>query len=439
MISRLSRFGILVISIMLATTLYAGTGTELDSIAESYVKLVLEVGQYDPDLIDFYIGPEEWKPSEKSHADSVAPFEAFHADANSLFDRLHEIEASDLKGLHLKRYTFLEKQINALVGRLEMLTGKRLSFEEETRVLYDLELPSFNKAYYDSLLQELDKRLPGNGSVADRFNAFQAQFRVPGAKVYQIFKVGTTEARNRISRYVELPEDDSVSIEIVRERWWTANCRYKGNRHSHMQLNIDNPFFLDEAITFPCHELYPGHHLSFLMIGQHLLEDSGWVEFSILPIFSPFAAMLEGTAEYGIDLTFPKEAWVEFVKTTLCPIIEADTSLVDAYYDLWHLKYQLYAVESHIARQYLDGEIDGEKAKELLQYYAIYDQDEVGSRIDAYDSYGSYVVNYYVGKDLVRDYVESSAGGESDQAALWTTFIELLKTPATPSGLRATR
>jgi hypothetical protein len=31
-------------------------------IAESYVKLVLAIGQHDPDYVDAYYGPDEWRP-----------------------------------------------------------------------------------------------------------------------------------------------------------------------------------------------------------------------------------------------------------------------------------------------------------------------------------------------------------------------------------------
>lgn len=35
----------------------------LNQIAERYVKTVLQLGQYDPDFVDAYYGPEAWKPS----------------------------------------------------------------------------------------------------------------------------------------------------------------------------------------------------------------------------------------------------------------------------------------------------------------------------------------------------------------------------------------
>ncbi len=33
----------------------------MNSVAESYVQLVLAVGQHDPDYVDAYYGPEQWK------------------------------------------------------------------------------------------------------------------------------------------------------------------------------------------------------------------------------------------------------------------------------------------------------------------------------------------------------------------------------------------
>lgn len=413
----------------------ASADTTLDSIAESYVKLVLRVGQYDEYMVDSYFGPDDWIPGAPPDENLEPPYDAFLAKAKSLTEKLRSIDTGKLVGLQLKRYRYLESQLAALIGRIEMLAGKTMTFDEETRTMYDVTLPAFNKTYYDSLLQELDRLVPGEGSVAERFNTFMMPLRIPNGKVEQVFNVGVAAARERVSNYLDIPKGDSVSIETVTGQWWTADCRYRGNGHSHMQLNIDRPFYLDQAITFPCHEIYPGHHLSFLYIDKYLLGDNGWVEFSLIPSFSPLSALLEGIAEYGIDLAFPKAEWIEFAETTLCPIAEIDTSLIEPFYDMWQLKYQLYPVESHIARQYLSGEIDSTKAKEQLIHYAIYSEDEVDARVGAYDSWRSYVVNYYVGKDLVSDHIEAVTEGADDRNAQWETFVELLKTPLTPANL----
>ena len=53
------------------------------------------------------------------------------------------------------------------------------------------------------------------------------------------------------------------------------------------------------------------------------------------------------------------------------------------------------------------------------------------------DDYRSYVINYNLGKDLVRSYVEGYSARASDPlSARWAVFIELLSSPRLPSGLR---
>ncbi len=55
-------------------------------------------------------------------------------------------------------------------------------------------------------------------------------------------------------------------------------------------------------------------------------------------------------------------------------------------------------------------------------------------RVKFIDQYRSYVINYNLGKDLVRNYVEGSAQGNAEQR--WQIFAELLSSPRLPSGLR---
>ena len=37
----------------------------LDEEAERYVRLALQLGEYDPDYVDAYLGPEEWAQAAK--------------------------------------------------------------------------------------------------------------------------------------------------------------------------------------------------------------------------------------------------------------------------------------------------------------------------------------------------------------------------------------
>ena len=48
------------------------------------------------------------------------------------------------------------------------------------------------------------------------------------------------------------------------------------------------------------------------------------------------------------------------------------------------------------------------------------------------DQYRSYVINYNLGKDLVKQYIDAVAGA-GDR---WQEFVKLLSSPRLPSGLR---
>jgi hypothetical protein len=47
--------------------------------------------------------------------------------------------------------------------------------------------------------------------------------------------------------------------------------------------------------------------------------------------------------------------------------------------------------------------------------------------------YRSYVINYNLGQDLVRAYVERVAGSDADRR--WDVFAEMLASPTLPSSL----
>ena len=57
-------------------------------------------------------------------------------------------------------------------------------------------------------------------------------------------------------------------------------------------------------------------------------------------------------------------------------------------------------------------------------------------RVRFFDQYRSYVINYNLGKDLVRRYIESRGGTPTIRDARWEEFERLLSSPRLPSGLQ---
>jgi hypothetical protein len=62
--------------------------------------------------------------------------------------------------------------------------------------------------------------------------------------------------------------------------------------------------------------------------------------------------------------------------------------------------------------------------------------DRAAQRVRFFDQYRSYVINYNLGKDLVRQYIESRGGTPRDAPRRWREFEALLSSPRLPSGLR---
>ncbi|MFB3055572.1 MAG: hypothetical protein ACE1ZQ_00240, partial [Ignavibacteriaceae bacterium] len=66
---------------------------KMNEIAEQYVKLVLEIGLYNPDYVDAYYGPAEWKPDESSKQEiDTALTKSLNSKADDLLDKLEALK-----------------------------------------------------------------------------------------------------------------------------------------------------------------------------------------------------------------------------------------------------------------------------------------------------------------------------------------------------------
>jgi hypothetical protein len=63
-------------------------------------------------------------------------------------------------------------------------------------------------------------------------------------------------------------------------------------------------------------------------------------------------------------------------------------------------------------------------------------KDRAEQRVRFFDQYRSYVINYNLGKDLVRRFVETRAGASAADARRWEEFEKLLSSPRLPSTLK---
>jgi hypothetical protein len=88
------------------------------------------------------------------------------------------------------------------------------------------------------------------------------------------------------------------------------------------------------------------------------------------------------------------------------------------------------------ARLYLNGKGDRKQATAWLSQYAMMSPVRAEQRTRFFDTYRSYVINYNLGKDLVKEFVESRGGVAAQPQKRWEEFVRLLASPRLPSGLR---
>src|ERR1043165_6240282 len=84
----------------------------MDTHAERYVKLVLALGEHDPDYVDSYYGPPEWK-SEAGRA--KLPLAEMAVQADRLAAALGKPSANERGDEMLRlRHEYLRRQVEAL-------------------------------------------------------------------------------------------------------------------------------------------------------------------------------------------------------------------------------------------------------------------------------------------------------------------------------------
>lgn len=410
----------------------------LNEIAESYVKLALQIGQYDADFVDAYYGPPEWKPKENTKAPETSDtYPRFLKQATALQGRLRSVPKTGMSALRLQRYEFLDSLLGSAVARMEVKSGRKLSFDEESRRTYGVVAPSYTIKSFESELKELDAALPGKGPLSERYNQFRKGFVVTPEKIKPLFEVALKEARKRTLKYITLPKNESFEMELLStDAGWGAYNWYKGNAHSLIQINTKVPVYVDQMIIYASHEGYPGHHVQSILRDVHLYHENGWVEFSIGPLFCTSGILMEGGGDFGIEVAFPKDERLQFAKEVLYPMAGIDPSKAVEYARILKLREKLgNEVTIETAREFLDGKITKDEAIRRMQEYGLETKERAENRIRFFNHYGSYIINYSLGEEMVRNFVRERLGTKESTEGQFKILNELFSTPYIPSML----
>jgi hypothetical protein len=420
----------LLAALLLAGCVSAGpAGGSLDSIARDYVKLQLAIGEKEEGYIDAYYGPPKWQAEAKTAPGTPA---ALAQRAGVLAVRLSSLADGRLDPIERRRRDFLLAQLKAASTRLAMMQGAKLAFADEAEGLFGVRPELKPLSAYDPILARIERLVPGAGPLADRVDAFQERFTIPRERLEPVMRAAIAECRRRTAEHIALPANERFTLEFVTGKSWGGYNWYKGDANSLIQVNTDLPIRIDRAVDLGCHEGYPGHHVYNALLEQKLARARGWVEFTVYPLYSPQSFIAEGSANYGIDLAFPGDDQLAFETRTLYPLAGLPAARAPQFLALHRAMQDLAGARFTIAADYLDGRIGRARAVELTRKYQLYSAVRAEKSVAFIDQYRSYVINYGLGMDYVRAYVESF--GEAPERR-WAAMESLLSGPTLPSDL----
>jgi len=418
-------------ALLLGAPAFASPGSDLlDKIAVDFVRLTLEAGEREPGYVDAYYGPSAMQDAAKL---APRPVSVLRKEADRLQLLLAKVPDKDLSADQRRRKLFLKGQVKAAQTRLAMIAGDKFSFQDEAQGLFGVRPVLKPLKSYDPVLARIDKLVPGKGDLAARVDAFQNRYVIPTDRLEPVMKAGIAACKAKTEEHIKLPGNERFDLSFVTKKPWSGYNWYKGDAHSLIEINTDLPIYISRALDLGCHEGYPGHHVLNTLLEEKLTKGKGWVEFSVYPLFSPQSFIAEGSANFGIVLAFPGQAKTEFERDKLYPLAGLDPATAKAYGELQEAKAALSSSGNTIAAEYLGGRMTKEQAVLALMKYGLYSRGAAEKRVAFIETYRSYVINYNIGQDMVRDYVYRA--GKSEDAR-WKAMERIVSEPTTPADLR---
>lgn len=414
-------------SVAACASINESADVNLDTIAREYVSLALEIDAHESGYVDAYFGPPEWREAARKNPRDR---EALKREADRLQAVLKRYSSTDVEST--QRARVLLANLSSARFRLDMIDGKRVPFVEEAEKLFALRPELKPLSAYDNVLKRIEALAPGDGPLARRVEEFRSHYAIPENRVGPLMEAAIAECRKRTLAHLKLPANESFGMELVKDKSWGAYNYYQGDNHSKIEINTDMPMSIGNVLILGCHEGYPGHHVQGIY-NERNFRTKGWAEYSVAPLYAPVSPLNEGGGDFGVELAFPDDEQVKFEAEVLYPLAGLDPKTAVAYDQMRRATAELDGALLKISQMHLDGEITREQAISLVQTYKLVPRDVAEQSLEFDRDYRSYVINYSVGAELVRNYVDRVGGHDVD--ARWAAYEHILSTPMLPADL----
>ena len=359
-----------------------------DPRVERYLRLGLQVGRHVDGIVDAYYGP----PELAAEVDAAPPVEpgALVSAAEALLAELED--------------GWLRDQVAGLRTYAGVLAGEARSYADEVEGCYGVRPTQTDESVFEAAQAELEELLPGDGSIAERYERWEASIRVPTEQIEWALAAVVEEARAQTRALVELPPGEAVVLELVRDKAWLAFCGYLGELRSRIAVNVDLPISALELLILALHETYPGHHVERCCKEHLLVRGRSLVQEAIVLVPTPQSLVSEGIATLAPLMLLEREGGAALAAVVHDAGID---------FDLAHALAVRQAVEPcrwaevNAALMLHEGGASAAEVRTYLERWALLTPEWADHmlRFCGTETSRTYVMTYPVGRELCRAYV----------------------------------
>ena len=372
---------------------------KLDSFSVDYLRLVLEIHAHHIDgYVDAYYGPETLKAEvEASPAKSSA----------ELLDAVADLQ-SRIPTTDPTRQAYLTAGLRGIECTARMLNGETIDYLDEIYRIYDIRPEIVDEAQFTKAHKALDLALPPDkqdGNLPARLDAWRKIFEIETDKALPLLDLARVETRCRTLAIVDLPDDESVEISLVKGQPWSAYNWYLGNGRSLIEFNTGMPLQATSLIGTFAHEGYPGHHTEHMLKEKALYREKGYAEQAAMLLHSPAAVIAEGIATAALEMIFPDDDHHEWNVEVLLPAAKIATppGLAEQLRRISQASADLRYVTSNAAILYHTGKLDREQTIDYIRTYGLVTPERATKSFSflSHPLYRAYIFTYSVGYDSV--------------------------------------
>jgi len=398
-----------------------------DDPVRKYLGLALELGERDPDSLDFYVGADPELDKLRANPEAL---DGIHSSARALSTQVRNLPLGP--SFDAQRKSTLLAQIDAIALRTEELRGDNRPFDEESRILFGVVAPPDSDAPSRAKVRaQLAHLLANEKDPAAAYARFDAQFVVRPDRVPAVMTMALQQCRALTLQHMSLPPGEHVDVKYVNLKPWSAFSHYLGDAHSVIEVNMDYPLTVDRIMNLACHEGYPGHHVFNTMRDFSLIRGKHLNEFRVQTTFSPQSYVSEAAASYAPSLVLSDAERLHTERDLLFPIAGLKGLDCQRYLEIQRLIDSLHTAEPSIARDYLDGKLEFVRAADALERETLMQHGE--TTLLYLNEYRTYMLSYTLGVDAVKALIEA---GHPTDAERWQRYQNLMTNPVVslPSG-----